>query len=253
MVPWESGDALTAAEDNVGGLRESLLSALYPRRCPVCDGIPAPRGRRICPDCARKLQFVTEPVCKCCGREIREQEGELCQNCLKHHFSFDYGIALMNYTDEAARSMAAVKYKGRREYLEYYGLEAVKRCGDRLRRMQVDALVPVPVHPDRLRQRGYNQAEVLAEEISKGLGIPVYEPLYRARNTKALKELNASQRRRNLQEAFRSEPLPPDVRRVCIVDDIFTTGATMEACTRALLAAGAQKVFSFCLCMRSEN
>ncbi len=252
MAPWESSKGFTDAEDNVGRLKESVLSMLYPRRCPVCDGIPAPRGRRICPDCVRKLQFITEPVCKCCGREIREPEGEYCQNCLKHQFSFDYGIALMNYTDEAARSMAAIKYKGRREYLEYYGAEAVKRCGEKLRRMQVDALVPVPVHPERLRKRGYNQAAVLAEEISRGLGIPVYEPLFRTRNTKALKELNASQRRRNLQEAFRSEPLPPDVQRVCIVDDIFTTGATMEACTRALLNAGARHVFSFCLCMRSD-
>ncbi len=234
-------------------LREEMLSALFPRRCPVCDGIPAPRGEKICPDCRRKLQFITEPVCKCCGREIREQEGELCQNCLRHKFSFDYGIALMNYTDEAARSMAAVKYKGRREYLEYYAEEVAERCGARLREMQADALVPVPVHPERLRKRGYNQAAVLAEELSKRIGIPVYEPLFREKNTRALKELNASQRRKNLQQAFRSEPLPPDVKRLIVIDDIFTTGATMEACTRALLGAGAEKVFSFCLCMRSEN
>lgn len=234
--------------------KQWLLSVLFPRRCPVCEEIVSPRGALICPDCERKLHFLTEPTCQICGREILADDEELCESCKRHRFLFKRSIALVGYDDVAARSISRIKYTGAREFLDYYGREAVRRRGDELRRMQIDAIVPVPVHPSRKRKRGYNQATVLAEVMGAELGLPVYEAaLCRRKKTAASKELNAAERLKNLMSAFYAGPIPQDLRRVLLVDDIFTTGATMESCTRTLLAAGVEEVYCFALAIRSER
>lgn len=235
-------------------IHSEILSILFPRRCPVCEEIVSPRGALICPDCERKLHFLTEPTCQICGREILADDEELCESCKRHRFLFKRSIALVGYDDVAARSISRIKYTGAREFLDYYGREAVRRRGDELRRMQIDAIVPVPVHPSRKRKRGYNQATVLAEVMGAELGLPVYEAaLYRRKKTAASKELNAAERLKNLMSAFYAGPIPQDLRRVMLVDDIFTTGATMESCTRTLLAAGVEEVYCFALAIRSER
>lgn len=100
-------------------LYAGFLDLLYPRRCPVCSEIVMPKGNLICPDCMEKLAFVRRPVCKCCGKEIISPEAEYCFDCTRHPHSFDSGMALINYNDTASRSMALIKYHGRREYLDF--------------------------------------------------------------------------------------------------------------------------------------
>lgn len=255
-VPSVPAAATTSAPRSTGAsaAKQWLLSFLFPRRCPVCEEIVSPRGALICPDCERQLHFLTEPTCQICGREILADDAELCESCKRHRFLFKSSIALVSYDDVAARSISRIKYTGAREFLDYYGREAVRRRGDELRRMQIDAIVPVPVHPSRKRKRGYNQATVLAEVMGAELGLPVYEAaLYRRKKTAASKELNAAERLKNLMSAFYAGPIPQDLRRVLLVDDIFTTGATMESCTRTLLAAGVEEVYCFALAIRSER
>ncbi len=236
-----------------GQLAAKSVSALFPRRCPVCDRVVEPRGALICPKCRTLLSYIKEPYCKCCGKIIRDSDEELCANCRKHHFSFEYGIALMEYNDATARSMGAIKYKGRREYLDFYGLECARFLRRRLMQMRVAALVPVPIHTERLRKRGYNQAEILANTIGKVLGIPVYPAaLKRGRNTSALKDLNAAERLKMLKNAFSAGYIPPDLKSVCLIDDIFTTGSTIEACTSVLKESGVARVYSLCICIRSD-
>ena len=213
----------------------AALDALYPRRCPVCGEIVTPKGRLICPSCLLRLSPVKSPVCQKCGKEVWSEEIEYCPDCVKHRRSFARGMALFNYTEEAARSMAAVKYKNKRE------------------EWQFDGLVPVPVHPARKRKRGFNQAEVLAKRMGERLEMPVCpEFLYRIRNTEPLKELNPDERLRNLQQAFQADAeaiRASGVQNVLLVDDIYTTGSTAEACTRALLSAGIEKVCFFAVCI----
>ena len=255
-VPPAPAAATTSAPRSTGtsAAKQWFLSVLFPRRCPVCEEIVSPRGALICPDCERQLHFLTEPTCQICGREILADDAELCESCKRHRFLFKRSIALVAYDDVAARSISRIKYTGAREFLDYYGREAVRRRGDELRRMQIDAIVPVPVHPSRQRKRGYNQATVLAEVMGAELGRPVYEAaLYRRKKTAASKELNAAERLKNLMSAFYAGPIPQDLRRVLLVDDIFTTGATMESCTRTLLAAGVEEVYCFALAIRSER
>ena len=228
----------------------AALDALYPRRCPVCGEIVTPKGRLICPSCLLRLSPVKSPVCQKCGKEVWSEEIEYCPDCVKHRRSFARGMALFNYTEEAARSMAAVKYKNKREYLDFYGAALAARYEKQIRRMHADALVPVPVHPSRKRARGFNQAEVLAICLGKRLGIPVGSGmLIRDKKTKPQKELSAADRLKNLSGAFRAGTIPEGIKTVLLVDDIYTTGSTVEACARALRSAGVSRVYFVVICM----
>lgn len=254
---------MTGTGGNAGkggrGLRNWLMravsvcvDALYPRRCPVCGRIPAPGDAICCPSCFLKLSFVASPVCQKCGKEIISPDAEYCQDCIRRPRTFEYGIALLNYNEAAARSIAAIKYKNKREYLDFYGGLAAERCKKQLLGMKADGLIPVPIHPSRRRKRGFNQAELLAERMGQELGMPVFsEWLVRVKKTDPQKELGPSDRLKNLSGAFLADPekRPSGVERVILVDDIYTTGSTMEACTRALHAAGIKKVFFFVLCI----
>ena len=127
------------------------------------------------------------------------------------------------------------------------------RWGKTISEMEADCLVPVPLHPTRYRKRGFNQAELLARELGALSGIPVRtDILFREKKTEAQKELTPDQRIRNLQKAFRADPEKADVSSVILVDDIYTTGSTAEACTRALKEAGVGKVYTACLCIVPE-
>lgn len=153
--------------------KETILNVLFPRHCPVCGEIVKPPGGLICPACFHKLSFVKQPVCKKCGKEIQDAAEEFCGDCTKRRHAFESGLALMNYDETARRSMAWIKYKNKREYLDFYGAALAARYEKQIRRMHADVLVPVPVHPSRKRARGFNQAEVLAVCLEKRLGIPV--------------------------------------------------------------------------------
>lgn len=235
-------------------LYAGFLDLLYPRRCPVCSEIVMPRGNLICPGCMEKLSFVRRPVCKCCGKETAGSEAEYCCDCTRHSRSFDSGMALINYDDTAGRSMAQIKYHGRREYLDFYAEAIFRRFSPAICRISPDCIIPVPVHKSRLRKRGFNQAEELAERLSKRTGIPVRnEFLKRTRKTLPQKALDPAARLKNLEQAFECAPLPAQIRTVLLIDDIYTTGSTAEACARALKQAGARRVVPVVISIGSER
>ena len=146
--------------------------------------------------------------------------------------------------------MAQIKYNNRREYLDYYAGEMVRRLGPAVKAMKAQALVPVPVHPERLKTRGFNQAEELARRLSGGLGLPVETGLLsRNKNTAPQKDLNPAQRLKNLEEAFSAKCPRTGLTSVILVDDIYTTGSTVEACSRVLTRAGVSRVYFLCICI----
>lgn len=223
---------------------------IFPRRCPVCGDIVMPRGELICPDCVKKLSFVKQPVCKKCGKEITSAEREYCLDCGKHKRTFEYGRALVNYDAVAKKSMAAIKYRNKREYLDFYAEAICLKYGRLMLRLEADALVPVPVHPSRRRARGFNQAELLARRIGERLEIPVCpDMLVRRKKTAPQKQLNPKERLHNLEEAFAAGNVPDGIKRVILVDDIYTTGSTIEACARALSGAGVEKIYFITICI----
>ena len=230
--------------------KQTILDILFPRRCPVCGEITEPAGSLICPSCFRELSFVKSPTCKKCGKEIADGTMEYCEDCLSHRHAFEYGVALLNYDETARTSMVQIKYKNKREYLDFYGEALAVRFEEQFRRMQVDAIVPVPVHRSRRRRRGFNQAELLAGIVGERLGIPVADKaLVRTKRTLPQKELSAMDRLKNLSGAFQAGEVPAELRSVLLVDDIYTTGSTIEACSRALKKAGVEQVYFAVICM----
>lgn len=160
----------------------------------------------------------------------------------------------MSYEEPIISSMAKFKYGGKKKYAAYYAKEIVKKHGNSFYELKIEALVPVPVHKDRLRKRGYNQAEILAEEMGKLLGIPVESGIIkRTEKTLPQKELDNIRREENLKNAFGYTGKKINYTSVLIVDDIYTTGATVEACTRVLRSQNIKNIYYTSLCIGKGN
>ena len=168
----------------------------------------------------------------------------------------DRGAATFRYRSISG-SLYRFKYEGRREYADYYGVEMARTLEDFLAQAGSshipDLLVPVPCSAQRLRKRGYNQAAVLAQKLSERSQIPVAESaLERSRDTQAMRIMSASERQNNLKKAFHAYGNSVRLKSIMLIDDIYTTGATIDACAGALLEAGAKEV-SFLTLAIGEN
>ena len=227
---------------------------LYPRRCPFCHDI-APVGLEACPSCLKKLPYVGEVRCRKCGKPV-DSTMVFCDDCMKTRRFFDEGRAAFRYDDLMRETIRFFKNKGRKEYGHVLGSMLYECAKDDIARWDADLILPVPLHKAKLRQRGYNQAAVIAEELSKSSGIPMRtDVLLRADRTAAMKSLDAAGRKRNLTGAFRVTEGKAALSGGCVpgavilADDIFTTGATMDECARTLKAAGAQFVYFLTVCI----
>ena len=230
--------------------REAIISVFFPRHCPVCEDIVQPRGELICPDCVKELSPVKQPVCFGCGKELESDLMEYCFDCSKRPHTFKRNFALLNYNEAASNSMVSIKYRNRREYLDFYGRALCVKYGKMIARISPDILVPVPVHSSRMRIRGFNQAQILAEIMGEILGIPVCgDVLKRSKKTAPQKELNPQERLKNLEQAFEAGKLPEGVKSVLVVDDIYTTGSTLEACARVLKRMGVENIYGITICV----
>lgn len=218
----------------------------------MCDDIVITKEAGFCKECRQKLPYIKEPCCKKCGKEIRRQEEEYCYDCRKREHVYTEGRALFSYNQIMQGSVAALKYKNRQEYAEIYGKEMAQAFHKQMRRWEAEALIPVPVHKSRYRERGYNQAALLARSIAKHTGLPEEERLLlRTKKTAAQKSLNTKERVKNLQDAFQLRKNVVQYKKVILVDDIYTTGSTADACARVLKEGGAEAVYLLCLCIGS--
>lgn len=236
--------------------KEQAAGFLFPRRCPVCGEIVMPRGEMICPGCRVMLSEVKGALCLKCGKELVYEEGEYCFGCMRHPKSFVSGAALLNYNEVSAQSMVQIKYKNKREYLDFYSREMADKLGRKIAQMNGEALIPVPVHPERLRKRGFNQAQELAVRLSKLTKIPLCtDLLIRTKKTLPQKELTPGQRLKNLEQAFsvREGSAFCSLKSAILVDDIYTTGSTIEACTRMLHKAGIGKIYFLAICIGGDK
>lgn len=238
-------------EDRFGA---GLVSLLYPRRCPACHEVVSPAGRWICRECEGVFSYIKGPVCLKCGKELGDETKELCYDCDSREKVFEASTALMNYDKIAKESMVHFKYGGRREYADFYAEALFQARGELILRWNPQLIVPVPVHKSRRRVRGYNQAEEIAKRLGKRLNIPVRNDiLVRSRRTEAQKELGAAGRERNLEHALDVTTSLAGVKRILLVDDIYTTGSTMQACAKELKKAGAEKVYGCTICIGSDS
>lgn len=236
----------------------NFLDFLFPPKCPLCGRVRrAGEKEGICGACYRRLPVVTEPFCKHCGKPIAEETLEYCFDCAGRDSSLAEGTALFVYTEQMKKAMAQFKYGGSCVDGAVYGRELLKHRGTRLAGWQADYVVPVPLHRKRQWFRGYNQAELVAEVIAEELKIPLLaDCLERKRYTRPQSGLNHKKRRQNVQgafgfcRAFEKERLKGC--RILLVDDIYTTGATLEACGRLLHRQGVKNVYFACLCIGQD-
>ena len=224
-------------------IRINPLDYLFPSRCVVCDEVTDSPGEGICKKCRDKIVYIKEPYCLKCGKQLKKEEKEYCGDCEKKRHFFDSGISLYDY-GSMSDSVYRFKYAGRTEYAAFYGKDLYEKKAGWLKMLRPDALIPVPIHSSRMRSRGYNQAALIARELSKHSGIPVREQLIRRNfRTRPLKDLSHAERQNNLKRAFKICQNDVKLNTIVIIDDIYTTGSTIDSMTKVLKDAGIGKVY----------
>ena len=234
-----------------------MLDLLYPRRCPVCDRAAAPFGAIICDRCEQEMRRkrirITDTLCCRCGKPMKDTKRDLCADCRREEHSYERGCACYLYR-QISGAVFRLKYEGRAEYADWMGNEMTVRLLEEFGDVHLNALVPVPVSAKRERKRGYNQAALLAQVIGRNTGIPVREDfLLRRTDTAAMKGMSAQQRRVNLKKAFTAPFDDVKSKTIMLVDDIYTTGTTVDACAAALKEAGAAAVYFITLAIGEER
>lgn len=226
-----------------------IVDLLFPRRCPVCDGIVPMGEGKVCSGCRRKIRYISEPRCLKCGRQLADDAMIFCTACEQTPHIFDRGIALYDY-QSMKKSIYRFKYKKRCEYAAFYAEEIYRHLKTDILNMEADAIIPIPLHKSRLKSRGYNQAELLAAHLSKFTGIPMEKKLVkRIRKTVPQKQLDAHGRQNNLKKAFNIKPNVVKLNKTILIDDIFTTGSTIDAVAKELKCHGVDAVYFITLCI----
>ena len=228
---------------------ESVIDLIYPHTCPICECIVDKKGK-VCKECEQKLKYIVSPFCMVCGKSLTDEDTELCFDCIKKKHSFDRGVAAFSYSNALRKSMYNFKYNNRRENAAFYADAIYRTKGHIIKSWDAQVYIPVPIHKKRMKKRGYNQAELIANELSQMTHIPVdSDILMRVVNTTPQKELNDKERAKNLKNAFQVRKTIVQYKKIVLVDDIYTTGATLDACAKALKEAGAEKIYFVAACI----
>lgn len=217
-----------------------MIDLLFPPRCGGCQTA----GSLWCEACRAAVRPIEPPWCEKCGEPSVAQR--LCANCRAYPLQIEKIRSVAMFDGVLRQAIHRFKYERLASLAEPFG--AMLADYWRAEQLTADWLIPVPLHPSRERDRGYNQSELLARQLARRVNVPISaRGLRRTRATAVQMTLNAAQRRENVAGAF--ECVEPRVRgaRVVIVDDVGTTGATLEACAQAVLKAGAASVMGLTL------
>lgn len=234
--------------------RPDVAGLLFPRRCPVCQEAVEDRGERICGICRTRLPYIRAHFCQSCGKPLLMEGQEYCGDCARKRRWFERGRAPFIYDEVMRKSIAGFKYGRRREYAAFYAEEILNRCAKDMLGWHGDVFVPIPLHASRKRGRGFNQAELLARQMSRRSGVPVDAGLLlRVKKTRAQKELNDHERLTNLKDAFSVRKGQVPYQNIILVDDIYTTGSTVNAAAKALKERGVRNVYFVCICVGNGN
>ena len=244
---------ISRKKEKTGWLRsagESLLDLLYPGRCPVCERILLRNEPMICEKCARELPWVREPFCRKCGRMISDPARELCSDCESRLHYFDEGRAAFLYEKGMRRSVDRMKFHNHREYIPFYARSMTAASASVLPVWRPECILPVPMHPKKRAERGFDQSLLLASALGSLTGIRVEErALVRTRYTKASKKLGRESRKKNMRGVFALDPAVRLPARVLLVDDIYTTGTTMDTASHTLRMSGVREIYFLTLCI----
>lgn len=225
-----------------------LLDVILPPICHICRSfIPDAGELHICPACRERLPLVTSPLCPVCGIPfIGAGSNHRCGACLARPPHFDAAVARFLYEGAIRNMIHSFKYN-QQTHLRYpLALLALEGMNGIMTDHDPHLIVPVPLHRSRLRQRGFNQAVLLGKVLSRRLSIPLLpDTLARSRPTEPQIKLSAAERRLNVKGAFTvNRPGSVAGKRILLLDDVMTTGSTMDECAKELKNAGAEAVIA---------
>lgn len=226
------------------------LDVLMPPRCFLCGQLVSYKSG-LCPDCYMQIKYISPKAsCPLCGRPYEVTTRAVCTHCLSHKPKYTSARAVMVYDEVSKRLILPFKHADRTDMAPFlaqqlltFGKEQIDKC---------DTIMAVPLHPSRLRHRKYNQALLMAQYIAKKTCKTLLpDALMRVRATKSQGHDSATQRKKNVQKAFAVKPSAHlKGRRVLLIDDVRTTGATLDACSVVLRKAGAKEVHALVLAGR---
>lgn len=222
-------------------LRKAALDLLFPCWCLGCAG----EGAFICPSCRQKLPEITPPVCPRCG--MPQTDDILCSACSKHHHNIDGIRSPFRFEGIIRQAVLQLKYKNLRAIAEPLA-ELLSNYLDK-HPIPGEILVPVPLHHRRLRERGYNQSELLAKELGNLVRLPVVTDciIRRKNNPPQTRATSVGKRRSNVAGIFTCHNHSLQDKEIILIDDVATSGATLNACAATLKAAGAVSVWGLTL------
>jgi len=236
-------DRLTTASD-------ALVSVIFPAGCRICDQLLTDSRRvPICRQCLASLQRIPSIACETCGLPLpgfaqKEKQPLLCPACKDKTYAFDCARSYAIYDGPLVRAILLLKFEQIEPLGIWFAERLVEVVHSEAEKLAADVVVPVPLHRQRERERGYNQAALISTPLAKRLLLPHRGVLLvrtRARPDKRI--LSLEERWESVRGAFATRPgSQVDNLRVLLIDDVLTTGATLDSCARALLEAGAKSV-----------
>ncbi|MBQ7633684.1 MAG: ComF family protein [Alphaproteobacteria bacterium] len=233
---------------------QTLLNLILPPRCIKCGKILSVKNG-LCAECFSKITFISEPMCHHCGIpfndavNIKFNTVQYCGKCLqKKKFLFELQRSAFIYNDESKDLILDLKFRDKTAAAEILA-NLLYTAGSDIWKEQPDILMPVPIHHKRLMQRRYNQSALLCRYLVHKTGIDAdYTSLQRCRNTIPQVQLSGAARRNNLKHAFTAVK-PQNIRgkKIVLIDDVATTGSTLNECAKVLHKAGAAAIYSLTL------
>ncbi len=226
----------------------SLLDIFFPRHCLNCQqNLSADENGFICPSCFHNFVFNPRSACYHCGRFMGTTHETVCQNCLELQPYFKQGISLFAFNNLGRQFIHTLKYH-HGTYLEKDISKLLEHEQHRLTHFKNACFVPVPLHFSRLWHRGYNQSEIIAKALQKHCHGHFAKLLIRKNNTRSQTSLTRNERKKNVENAFKLKVKNIDVQILYVlVDDVFTTGATLNECAKMLHLQGAKRISVFTL------
>ncbi|MCX6089673.1 MAG: ComF family protein [Candidatus Atribacteria bacterium] len=232
--------------DHSRNILEGFLNFFFPLTCVSCGQyISESSGYSLCERCCSQIEFLNGPVCVSCGRSLPHFRLTKCRRCREKPFSFDAARAVTVYISPIRESIHALKYKGMTSFAPFFGHLLLEYLKTNPFLLDVDGILPVPLHPFRLQERGFNQSEIMARSVSRSFHLPlIRKKIFRTKLTRSQIGLSARDRRLNLQNAF-SIPDPGYFRakKILIIDDVMTSRATGESLSRALRNSGCERIY----------
>ena len=238
----------------LNALLDGLGDLVFPHNCILCSQyVPDKSSPQLCSRCLAAIEFNEPPFCLRCSRHLKIYMPEgLCPACLKYPIQFDRAWGTVAYNPEIQRLLHLFKYHQRtsvRKIFRHFLTEFSLRYHIPLNAF--DYIIPIPLHPVRMRERGFNQSELIAEIINKGHGIPILaNTLSRIRPTDPQSFLGQKERWTNMKGAFRiKNNFSINNNSILLIDDLLTTGATASAAAQTLKEAGAKRVDLFVIAL----